>query len=344
MLDEINLWVSGGGLLLGLLFGVVSQRSRFCVVAAASNLVLLRDYRYLHAYLAALGIALLGTGLLETLQWVDIGASSYRNASLNWLGALGGGLVFGMGSILAGGCASRTVVRAAEGNLGALASLLTFALVGMATLFGVLEPLRGWLVNATAIPLDRGRSSLSDLFGLPLWLLPLLFSLLCVAIILSSGNWRQHWRLILAGSLIGLILIGGWWVTGVAGQDDFSETAPSSLAMAGPLARGTVYLTTGQITGSGFALFLILGFLLGAFASALVAREFRWVSPAGNRMGAYLAGGAMMGGGAMLAGGCNIGQGLTGVATLSIQSLIALVGIVLGMLLTIMQMQSVEAK
>lgn len=339
MFEDLNPWIGWGGLVLGLLFGVVCQRSRFCVVAALSNLVLMRDTRQLHAFLAALGVALVGTGLLETLQWVDIGASSYRNASFNWLGALAGGLVFGIGAMLAGGCASRTLVRSVEGNLGALVTLLVFALAGMATLFGVIEPLRGWLTQATAIPLAIDQTHLTGIFGLPAWLLPGLFFLLCGTAILLIGDWRGSQSQILAGFLIGLILTAGWWITGVAGQDDFNETTPSSLAVAGPLARGAVYLTTGQATGSGFALFLVLGLFIGALASALISRDFRWVVPASSRLRAYLAGGAMMGVGAIFAGGCNIGQGLTGAATLSLQSLLALAGILLGMWLMLQRLQ-----
>jgi uncharacterized membrane protein YedE/YeeE len=341
MLPELNLnpWLSWGGLLLGLLFGVVAQRSRFCLVAAVSNLVLMRDYRQLHAFLAALGVAILGTGMLEGLQWVDISASSYRNVQFNWLGSLGGGLLFGMGAMLAGGCASRTLVRSVEGNLGALASLLTFGLIGMMTLFGVLEPLRVWLVETTAKALLPEQIALSSLLRLPPAILPVVLFLGSFMLIYRFGDWRRNLRFILAGTLIGLILTAGWWITGILAQDEFELIRPSSLAVAGPMARAMVYLTTGQSSGSEFALFLLLGLVLGAFASALIGGEFRWVAPAGNRVGSYLGGGAMMGIGAMLAGGCNIGQGLTGVATLSIQSIMALSGILGGMWLVLWRMQ-----
>lgn len=95
-------WLAGGGLGIGIAFGVVAQRSRFCVVSAFSNLVLMRDYRQLHAYLAALGVALVGTFALEWLDLVAIADTAYRRPSLNWLGALGGGLLFGLGAMLAG--------------------------------------------------------------------------------------------------------------------------------------------------------------------------------------------------------------------------------------------------
>ncbi|MCP4409968.1 MAG: YeeE/YedE family protein [Gammaproteobacteria bacterium] len=333
LLEQHNFWLMGGGLVLGMLFGMIAQRSRFCVVAAVSNLVLMRDYRQLHAYLAALAVALLGTTILELGGWVDIAASAYRRPMLNWLGSLGGGLVFGFGAMLAGGCASRTVVRVAEGDLGALIALLAFALTGMTTLFGVLDPVRGWIAQAASTPLVSGDAALSVLVGLPAWILPLSLAMGCLALIVRLGNWQAHLGIVASGALLGLLVPAGWWITGAVGQDDFATHAPASLAIAGPLARGAAYLTTGQVTGTGFAVFLILGVFIGAFGSAVVTKRFRWSPPDGSRVGVYLSGGALMGAGAVLAGGCNIGQGLTGVATGSAGSALALLGILVGLLL-----------
>ena len=63
-MDDLNLWF-GGGLFLGLLFGIVVQRTQFCMVTAVSNVVLMRDFRHAHAYFAALLVAILGTLFLE---------------------------------------------------------------------------------------------------------------------------------------------------------------------------------------------------------------------------------------------------------------------------------------
>jgi uncharacterized membrane protein YedE/YeeE len=333
LLEQFNFWLLGGGLVLGLLFGIIAQHSRFCVVAAVSNLVLMRDYRQFHAYLAALAVALLGTTILELGGWVDIAASAYRLPMLNWLGSLGGGLAFGFGAMLAGGCASRTVVRVAEGNIGALIALLAFAMTGMATLFGVLDPVRGWVTTAASTPLVSGDAALSVLVGLPAWIFPLALVLVCLTLILRLGDWQAHRGMVVSGALLGLLVPAGWLITGVIDQDDFATHAPASLAVVGPLARGAAYLTTGQITGTGFAVFLILGVFIGAFVSAVVSKRFRWIPPEGSRVGVYLAGGALMGTGGVLAGGCNIGQGLTGVATGSAGSVLALFGILVGLLL-----------
>ncbi len=330
MWDQISPWLASGGLALGAAFGIVAQRSRFCVVAAVSNFTMMRDYRQLHAYLAALGVAVAGTFILEWSQIVAIAETGYRSPAFNWLGALGGGMLFGVGSMLAGGCASRTLVRTAEGNLGAILTLMAFAAAGMTTLFGILDPLRGWVLTR-ALPLRSGDASLSAIMHWPAWVLPLGVGLACLVTVLLLGRWRDHKGTIAAGILIGLLVVTGWWVTGVLGSDDFDPLRPASFAMAGPLARSSAWFSMGQPTGTAFTLFLVPGTLLGALAAAVFSGEFRWVAPASGRVAAYLAGGGLMGFGAVLAGGCNIGQGLSGAATLSVTSLLAVAGILGGM-------------
>ncbi|MCG6861784.1 MAG: YeeE/YedE family protein [Chromatiaceae bacterium] len=330
MFGEINPWLAGGGLALGVAFGVIAQWSRFCVVAAVSNVALMRDFRQLSAYLAAVGIAVAGTFLLEWSQLVPIADTGFRRPALNWIGALGGGLIFGVGSMLAGGCASRTLIRSAEGNIGALLTLLTFALASMGTLFGVLGPLREWVL-ARAVTIPAGDASLSVILGWHAWALPVGISLGCLAVVLRLARSRDYLGALSAGSLIGLLVVAGWWVTGVLAHDDFDPLPPSSLAVAGPLARSAAWLSVGWSTGTAFSLALIPGALLGALAAAVVAGEFHWIPPASDRVGAYLGGGALMGFGAAMAGGCNIGQGLTGLATLSATSLLAVAGIFAGM-------------
>lgn len=84
MWEQFNPWLAGGGLGIGIAFGFIAQRSRFCVVAAFSNLVLMRDYRQLHAYLTALGVAVLGTFALEWLELVPHFSLGCKN-SLLWV-------------------------------------------------------------------------------------------------------------------------------------------------------------------------------------------------------------------------------------------------------------------
>lgn len=338
MFEQIHLWSMASGLGLGMAFGAAAQRSRFCTLAAVCNLSLMRDARQWHAYLAALGVAVTGTAALESSHLVAIAETSYRSPAINWLGALGGGLVFGVGATLAGGCATRTLVRTAEGNIASLVTLLAFAVSSLMSLYGALEPLRRWVAEQS-LHLSVSEASLSALFHWPPWLGPLVIGGACLLAIRMGGAWREHKRPIVGGALIGLLVVAGWWITGRLILDEFNPTPPASLAVAGPLAQDALWLFTGQSNGGVFALSLAPGIFLGAFLTALVAGEFHWVAPAGQRVAAYLRGGVLMGVGAQFAGGCNVGQGLTGVSTLSITSLLATLAMFCGMILALAWMQ-----
>lgn len=330
MEEEWNFWLIGGGFVIGMSLGAVVQRSRFCLVAAVSNLTLMRDYRQLHAFLAAVAVGTLGTLLLDLGGWAPIAQSSYRSANLDWLGAGLGGLAFGFGAILAGGCAGRTLVRAAEGNLGSLIALLGFALGGMATLYGVLEPVRSWLRQQTAVTSSGGDGGLGILVGVPGWLPQALIVLAALTAIAVIGRTSRSPGLSAAGATVGLLVVAGWWVTGYLAQDEFDPRAPTSLSIAGPLARSAAYLTSPSSPAVSFGMALIPGILLGAAVAALLGREFRWTAPAASHVGQVLVGGILTGVGAMFAGGCNIGNGLTGVSTCSAEALLALGFIVIG--------------
>ena len=334
-MDELNLWLVGGGLFTGLLFGIVVQRTQFCMVTAVSNVVLMRDFRHAHAYFAALLVAILGTLLLETGGWVAISETGYRVPRYDWLVIIGGGLLFGFGSMLAGGCAGRTTVRAAEGNLGAWIVLLAFALTAAATYFGALEPYRVWLIQNTSFELDAGDSAISAVLGLPLWSGAAVIAAACLVGIFFLGQAKRSYGLIAAGIVVGALVVAGWYITGYLSHDDFSEHRASSIVIAGPLARATVFLTTGSLPGYGFTVSVLIGIVTGALASALLTRSFHLIIPEAQHLKHLLAGGALMGIGAICAGGCNIGAGLTGMSTGSIRALTAVVAIVAGMLLGI---------
>lgn len=341
-MDDLNFWLVGGGLFIGATFGVVVQRTQFCMVAAVSNAILIRDFRHAHGYFVALAVALLGTLFLEASGLVAISETAYRVPRYDWMIIVIGGLIFGFGSVLAGGCAGRTTVRAAEGNLGALIALLAFALTAAATYFGALEPYRVWLMQHATVDLKVGDSSISAVLGLPGWVGPALIVLALLAGIFLLGRFRESSRLAVAGAITGLLVIVGWLVTGYLSQDDFTAHRASSITVAGPLARATVYFTTGGVSGDGFSVSVLLGIVVGALSSAVITRSFHLTIPEPAHLKHLLVGGAMMGIGAICAGGCNIGVGLTGMSTASVRALTALVSIVVGMLLGIGLLTSTE--
>ena len=106
MEDLLNGWSIGGGFIVGLVFGAIAQRQRFCMVGAVGNLVMMRDWRQAHAFLAAFAGAIAGPQGLEASGLVPVAESASRVARVDWLGAGAGGLMFGFGATLAGGCAA----------------------------------------------------------------------------------------------------------------------------------------------------------------------------------------------------------------------------------------------
>ena len=186
MTQELNLWLIGGGLGFGVLFGIIVQRSRFCVLAAVSNWVLMRDLRQVHGYLAAVAVAVAGTAVLELTGVVPVAESIYRSARVDWLGALAGGAMFGFGVVLAGGCVGRLLVRGAEGSVGALLALVAVALGAAACAYGVLAPLRSSLAVAPAMSLPSGDASVTALLGLPSWVAPAVVAIGCALAIAPS--------------------------------------------------------------------------------------------------------------------------------------------------------------
>lgn len=79
----------------------------------------------------------------------------------------------------------------------------------------------------------------------------------------------------------------------------------------------------------------LFGVVLGSFLWALISRNFRfeWFASVRDFVNHFI-GALLMGLGGVLALGCTIGQGITGISTLAIGSLIAFGGIVLGSALT----------
>jgi len=324
---NLPLW---GGLVLGVLLGVVLQRSSFCARAALADAFEGKDQARLRAFLLAMLVTLLGTQLLAGFGLVNLAGTPYLRASVPLLGLLIGGVLFGAGMMMAGGCPSRLIVRAAQGQGAALLSWGVFVLAIMASLEGVLAPVRELLSGPTV---QLPAASLPALFGgVPAWLVTVALASLIVFFLLraprSSAWWG--WRLPLAGALVGLLVAASWYVS-IAGADEFETPVATSLAFVAPAQDFLRYLTMTRLGfGLKFGAASVLGVFLGAFASAVLARQFAWALPTGAQMLRNLAGAVLMALGGILAMGCTIGQGMAGFATLSVSSLLAVAAMVLG--------------
>ena len=112
-------------LLLGVTFGVVSQRSRLCFVRAFREPFMAGDGEHTRAAALGLVVSLVGFTILKFTNAKDPGDWVFPAFGM---GALGGGILFGVGMVLAGGCGVGSLWRAGEGHVKLWLTVGAFAL------------------------------------------------------------------------------------------------------------------------------------------------------------------------------------------------------------------------
>ncbi|MDX2201740.1 MAG: YeeE/YedE family protein [Hyphomicrobiaceae bacterium] len=339
---DAELWLALGGLAVGLAFGAVITRTNYCAMGALADVHNFGDTRRFRAWILASATALAGTQLLALAGIVDLSRSMYLAPTLNWFGNIAGGVIFGFGMVFAGGCPSRNLARAGAGDLRALVTLLVLGIAAYATIGGLLAPPRAALEGATSIGLrPAATQSLADLLAAVLPVsasrlsvgLSLLLALAALAYVAASAAFRASPLHILSGLGVGLCVVAGWAVTGLA----FDEMAtrplpPVSLTYVRPAGDTLEWLqrfTAAPVPGFGVA--SVLGALLGALAVSVWRGQFRvqTFADAGDTRRS-LGGAVLMGLGGVMAMGCTVGQSLTGVSTLALGSFLTFGAIVLG--------------
>lgn len=326
-----------GALAIGVAFGLLARASAFCFRSALIETARGGDKPRLRAYLAALAPAVLGTQALAFAGVVDLGGGLYLGTVLGWGGAIVGGLMFGVGMILARGCGARHLVLAAGGNLRAWIVLALMAVVAYMTLRGILAIPRTALGDAATA--DVGSQGLATLLGTATGVAPEAAGL-GVAVVAAAGllvlalrgAGRERARAgVVAGLAIGLLVPAAWYLTGNLAFDEFEPAPVQSITYVAPLAESLQYLMTYTGAAADFGIALVGGTLVGALAFVLARRDFRLEGfEAPGQMLRYGAGAALMGAGGVLALGCTIGQGLSGLSTLSLGSLLSVASIVAG--------------
>jgi len=334
--------VAIGGFIAGLLFGVTANRTNFCTMGAISDAVFIGDYRRMRAWMLSIAVAILGTQGLHSTGIIDINTAIYLRPELGWFGNILGGLLFGFGMTLAGGCGNKTLVRIGAGNLKSIVVFLIMGIVAYMTLRGLTGILRVNIEQMTNLNLaEMGLSSqgISDMAakGIGLeptiarWLTVVLFAGVLFIYCFKDKNFRTSPMHIFSGLIIGVIVTSGWWVTGVLGYDDFDPTRLSSFTFVAPSGESIQYLMIFSGATINFGIAAVGGVIAGSFLTAILTRTFNIESFAdANDLLRHMAGAVLMGIGGVMALGCTIGQGITGMSTLAAGSLIALVSIMTG--------------
>ena len=340
---------------LAAVFGAVANRVDFCTMGALTDAIHIGDWRRLRMWLLAMAVAIVGAAALSTAGWVDFGKTIYTGPRVAWLSALVGGFLFGFGMTLASGCGSKTLIRLGAGNLKSLVVLIVLAISAYMTLKGLFAVLRANtldVVRFDTTTIGAAHSDLSSVLGALFGggaalraAMPLAVAAALAVFVLASPDFRASPAMIFGGVTIGLVIVGGWYVSGHLGHvaedprtleeafvatnsgraESFSFVAPNAYLLE------LLMLWSDQSRIVTFGIAGVLGMLAGSAAVALATRTFRWEGFVSTEdLVNHIAGGVLMGFGGVTALGCTIGQGLSGISTLALGSVLALVGIVAG--------------
>lgn len=332
-------------------FGALVQRTGFCTMGAVSDAVAMGDYTRLRQWALAAAVATFGFAALAYAGILTAPQTLYASTRWTWLSALAGGAVFGFGMVLSSGCVSKTLVRVGGGSLKSLVVALVAGIAAFATLRGLTAVWRVHTVDRVAPDLGAN-ADLATLIaratGWPAAGAALLGAAVVggalLAFALASRDARRLPSLV-AGAGVGALVLAMWWVTGDLGHvAEHPETLEESwLATNSRRAEGLSFVSPTAYALDWLMFFSdaskrltvgivsVLGVVAGSAAVALARRSFRWEGFADTRdLGHHLAGGAMMGVGGVTALGCSIGQGVTGLSTLSLTSFVAAAAMVLG--------------
>lgn len=313
-----------GGLIVGVLFGFVLQRGRFCMNSAFRDIILLKEFKLAKAVVIALVTLMIGFAIFALA-----GVITLAPKPLKIWGAIVGGLVFGIGMVLAAGCASGTTYRVGEGMMGSLVAGFGLTLGALMTASGVLVDVKTALqttVIGTQLTLFGEFGALTPIFMLILGIVGAVLTFYFWGLPALKKKMVAKEPLVKFDNAVESIFKKAypWWVTGIVigiiGTVAYI-VSNGVLGITGGWMDLSLWLTTGDAVA--WAGFIILGAILGSFISAYISGEFKIRVPKdGLTLLKQLIGGILMGFGAVTAMGCNITNILGGVPQLSLHSII----------------------
>ena len=362
---------------LALVMGAVVNKTNFCTMGAVSDAVNMGDYGRIRAWLLAIAVAAIGVTVLEIQGMARPGEAfpPYRGGQLLLAENILGGLLFGIGMTLASGCGNKTLIRIGGGNIKSIFVLLIIAAIA----YFMTNPFPGsdktlmsvffydW-IRPISINLGDGQD-LGTLIGgsegaaTTRMLIAGVLGLALLVFAFKSADFRASFDNVFAGLMVGLAIVGAWYITSNAGVtadgetlslsgyyeqwDMLAESEEGKPAQGRPLgAQSFTFInpmgqTLGYVVGGfnssllTFGIMALLGVIAGSLLWSIISRSFRieWFNSFSDFL-YHIIGAVLMGFGGVLAMGCTIGQAITGVSTLAVGSFLTFGAIVLGSALT----------
>jgi len=361
---------------ISIILGVVVNKTNFCTMGAVSDMVNMSDYGRFRAWLLAIAVATIGASILEYIGLVNVTDTfpPYRANQLIYIENILGGILFGIGMTYASGCGNKTLIRIGGGNIKSIFVFIVIAIIAYymtspfpdsdKTLYSVL--FYDW-VNPLAVSLqsnqDIGALLSSDNKQTMRLAAGLVLAAVLLVYIFKAADFRSSKDNILAGLVIGLIIVSAWYTSSnisisadgsnysmaeyYAEWDMLAESnegkpatgralSPQSFTFINPIGQTYGYIKDGFDSALlTFGLVSVFGVILGSFVWSRISGSFRveWFVDFKDFLNHFI-GAILMGFGGVLGLGCTIGQGITGMSTLALGSILTFVSIVFGSAMT----------
>jgi uncharacterized protein len=352
--------VAAWGFGLAFVFGLVASKSNFCTMGALSDIVNMNHWGRMRMWLLAMAVAIIGATALRLAGLIDLDKSFFLRPTLGLLSPIVGGIAFGVGMTLASGCANKNLLRIGTGSVRSLVVIAFIALSAYATMKGLPAVWRVTLLDPVAVDLAasgmksqslaevlarttgmRARTALLSTAGL--------LAAALLFFVFRDARFRRNPVQIVSATVLGLLVVSGWYLTGHFGFGENPDTLETtffgtnsktleSLSFVAPSAYllELFLLWTDKSLIVTFGVASALGVVAGSLVWALATKNFHWegfVSLADTRN--HIIGGLLMGFGGVTALGCTVGQGISGVSTLAVGSIMATLAIIGGSVATL---------
>lgn len=346
----ISTVVASAGFVAGLVMGAVANYTNFCTMGSLSDMVFMEDYKRWRSWVLAMAVAILGTQTLHVMGVINLmgdedagqAGAIFLTSNFGWLGAIVGGVLFGFGMTMAGGCANKNLVRVGGGNLKSIVVLLVMGIFAYMTVRGLIGLGRVEVEAVSNVDLtEMGLESqsmvemLAAVIGAETESIRMavagVIGVALLAYCFKDAEFRSDKLAVGGGAIIGALVPVGWWITSVLGKGDFESAAMNSFSFVNPTGESIQYLMTFSGSTINFGIATVGGVIVGSFLTAKATKSFAVEAFTGaDDMIRHFVGAAIMGIGGVMALGCTVGQGISGMSTLALGSLLALASIVFG--------------